>query len=265
MIRKFANFTSTLVAVLSLVVSAQVADAQYYAGSSCCGQSSYSSYQVTSSYGYGYPSQSSYGGSVVGSLGYSSCYGGCGTPVCDTGCYGTTSYRSGCGLFGHRLFRKSTVCCDQPVGYSSYAMGYPSCAPYGGCGTYGGYAVSSGCGYGCSQAGIFGCRHRARYHGRVSSCCLLSNSYVGATAACCAPAPSISTCLSCSGNSVQPEYNYSTPAVLNPAPTPTTAAAPTPAPAPAAATTPAPAPNPAPPAEPTTDAPAAAPAPAPGN
>ena len=265
MIRKFANFTSTLVAVLSLVVSAQVADAQYYAGSSCCGQSSYSSYPVTSSYGYGYPSQSSYGGSVVGSLGYSSCYGGCGTPVCDTGCYGTTSYRSGCGLFGHRLFRKSTACCDQPVGYSSYAMGYPNCAPYGGCGTYGGYAVSSGCGYGCSQAGIFGCRHRARYHGRVSSCCLLSNSYVGATAACCAPAPSISTCLSCSGNSVQPEYNYSTPAVLNPAPTPTTAAAPTPAPAPAAATTPATAPNPAPPAEPTTDAPAAAPAPAPGN
>ncbi len=260
MIRKFVNFTSTLVAVLSLVVSAQVADAQYFAGSSCCGQSSYSSYAPTSGYGYGYASQSNYGGSIIGSMGYSGGYGSCGTPVCDAGCYGTTSCRTGCGLFGHRLLRRSTVCCDQPIAYSSYSMGYSGCSPYSGCAPYGGYGMSSGCGYGCAQVGILGCRHRARCgYGRVSSCCLLSNSYTGATAACCAPAPSMSSCMSCGGYSVQPEYTTSAPMVLSPTPAPAPMSAAKPAP------TPAPAPNPAPPAEPTTDAPAAAPAPTPGT
>jgi hypothetical protein len=247
MIRKIVSFTSTLVAVFSVVVATQVADAQYFAGSSCCGQSSYSSYSPVASYGYGYAPMSSYGGgSIVGSMGYS--YGSCGTPACDTGCYGTTSYRSGCGLFGHGLFRRSNC------GYSSCAMGYPSCGSYSGCSSYGGYAVSSGCGYGCAGNGLFGCRHRGR---RVASCCLLSNSYTGTTAACCTPLPNISSCMSCGGSySVQPEYTTSAPVMLNPTPAPASAAKPTTADKPAA-------PNPAPPEEPKTDSPA--PAPEPGN
>ena len=242
--RKMVSFSSTLIAVLSLVVTTQVADAQYFAGSSCCGQSAYSSYAPSSTYGYGYSPMSSYGsGSII-----SASYGGCGTPACDTGCYGTSSYcGSGCGLFGHRLFGRRS--------YSSYAMGYPSCGPYAGCASYAGYGVSSGCNYGCGSVGILGCRHRARCgYARTSSCCLLSNSYscIGTTAACCTPAPNMSSCMSCGGYggyTVQPEYTTSAPAVLNPAPTPTPSAAAKPAP------------DPAPPEEPKSDSPAPAPAP----
>ena len=267
MIRKFVNFASTVVAVLSMVVATQVADAQIFAGSSCCGPSGYSSYASSSSYGYGYaPSSGYYGGaSVVSSLGCSGAYGSCGTPVnyetygipaCNTGCYGTTSYTSsGCGLFGHRLFARSS--------YSSYAMGYPSCAPYSGCPTYGGYAVSSGCGYGCASGGLLGCRHRTARCGssRRSACCLLSNnySYIGTTAACCAPMPNISSCMSCGGYTVQPEYSTSAPVVLSPTPAPATVTKPTPEAKKVA-------PNPLPPEEPKkTDAAAPAPAPEPGN
>ncbi len=263
MMRKFVNFTSTLVVVLSIVAATQVANAQFFAGSSCCGQSGYSSYTPSSSYGYGYaPSSGCYGGgSIVSSSGCSGAYGSYGRPVnydtygipaCNTGCYGTSSYSStGCGLFGHRLFARSS--------YSSYAMGYPSCAPYSGCSTYGGYAVSSGCGYGCASGGLLGCRHRARCGTpRTSSCCLLSNnySYIGTTAACCTPMPNISSCMSCGGYTAQPEYSTSAPVVLSPTPSPTTVTKPTPEAEKAA-------PNPAPPEEPKSDT--TAPAPTPGT
>ena len=252
MTRKLFPLAGVLVAVFSLAVSTQVADAQIFGGRACCDQTGYSGYGMMGTYGYGpgygYTTGYGLGGCGIGGCGIGSgMIGSYGYPT--AGCCGAQPYLSsgcgtcgtGCGRLGSCGFRRSSIC-GQTCGYPSYGIGNSSC------GLYSGYGLGGGCYSGCSRRtwALAGRPYRSCGYQVSTACCLPSCGFTGAVASCCTPAPSTCCGAQSGGYTVQP----------GPA-----TAAPTPiAPSQTLKPTPAPTPNPAPPAEPVTPA-----APTPGT
>lgn len=209
--RKLISLANVFVAVFSLAVVTQVADAQIFGGRQCCDQHGYSGYGQTSSYdygqmgNYGYGPMGSYGvgSGMMGSYGYptSAGYG--------IQAYGSAGYGMGgnCGSgCGHMVFRRSASYCNPPCGYSSYGMNS-------------GYGMGGGCYSGCQQIWSLGCRQRSNcgYQRMSNFCGQLSGSYTGAEATCCTPVPNCCGTQS-GGYTVQPGYGTPKPTLITPSP-----------------------------------------------